>query len=60
MPPPINKPYQPYRSTVKRIHMAKYTVIKDFRQISFRSYKKALDYCAENNVSQTNIFVDER
>ena len=38
----------------------KYTVIDDFRQISFRSYKKALAYCAENNVSQSNIFVDER
>ena len=40
--------------------MAKYTVINDFRQISFTSYKKALAYCAENNVSQNNIFVDER
>ena len=40
--------------------MTKYTVIDDFRQISFTSYKKALAYCAENNVSQSNIFVDER
>ena len=40
--------------------MTKYTVIDDFRQISFRSYKKALAYCAEKNVSQSNIFVDER
>ena len=40
--------------------MTKYTVIDDFRQISFRSYRKALAYCAENNVSQNNIFVDER
>lgn len=40
--------------------MAKFTVIVDFRQISFESYKEALAYCAENNVSQRNIFVDER
>lgn len=44
----------------KAVLMTKYTVINDFRQISFRSYKKALNYCAENNISQNNIFVDER
>ena len=56
----INQKHQPYRSTVKRAIMTKYTVIDDFRQMSFRSYKKALAYCAENNVCQSNIFVDER
>lgn len=40
--------------------MTKYTVIDEFRQISFGSYKKALAYCEKNNVSQNNIFVDER
>lgn len=40
--------------------MAKYTVIDGFRQVSFESYKKALSYCEENDVSQSNIFVDER
>ena len=44
----------------KAVHMTKYTVINDFRQISFKSYKETLAYCAENNVSQNNIFVDER
>ena len=55
-----NKTFSPNRSTVKRNTMTKYTVINDFRQISFTSYKKALAYCSENNVSQNNIFVDER
>lgn len=43
----------------KAVIMTKYIVIDGFHQISFTSYKKALAYCAENNVSQSNIFVDE-
>lgn len=40
--------------------MTKYTVIDEFQQVTFESYKEALKYCEDHNVSQSNIFVDER
>lgn len=40
--------------------MTKYTVIDEFQQVTFASYKEALKYCEDYNVSQSNIFVDER
>jgi len=40
--------------------MTKYTVIDEFQHVTFESYKEALKYCEDHNVSQSNIFADER
>lgn len=40
--------------------MTKYTVIDEFKQVTFESYEEALKYCEDHNVSQSNTFLDER